>query len=123
MIEPLEEARAVELDERLVSGERGRHGADELLFAATAGGYASLGWPEGGMLRAGALADLVAIDLDGVRLAGTAPADLVDAAVFAAAAADVRDVVVGGRLVVRDGRHTALDVPRELRAAIARVSP
>ncbi len=123
VIEPLEEARAVELDERLVSGERGRHGADELLFAATAGGYASLGWPEGGMLRAGSLADLVAIDLDGVRLAGTAPADLVDAAVFAGAAADVRDVVVSGRLVVRDGRHTALDVPRELRAAIARVSP
>ncbi len=121
VIEPLEEARAVELDERLASLERGRHGADELLYSATAGGYASLGWPEGGMLRAGALADLVAIDLDGVRLAGARPEELVDAVVFAGAAADVREVVVGGRLVVSAGAHTALDVPRELRAAIALV--
>ncbi len=70
MIEPFEEARAVELDERLATGVRGRHGGDELLYAATAGGYASLGWPEGGMIRAGALADLVVVARDGVRLAG-----------------------------------------------------
>jgi len=118
IIEPLEEARAVELDERLVSGERGRHAGDELLFAATAGGYASVGWPEGGMIRAGALADLVAFDLDGVRLAGTPDAQLIDGLVFAGAAADVRDVIVGGRFVVRDGQHVSLDVSRELQAAI-----
>jgi formiminoglutamate deiminase len=118
VIEPLEEARAVELDERLASGIRGGHEADELLFAATAAGYASLGWPDGGMLRPGALADFVAIRRDGVRLAGTMDTDLVDALVFAGAAADVRDVVVGGRFVVRDGVHETLDVPRELAAAI-----
>jgi formiminoglutamate deiminase len=118
IIEPLEEARAVELDERLVSFERGHHGGDELLFAATAGGYESIGWPEGGMIRAGALADLVALDLDGVRLAGAGDADLIDTVVFAGAASDVRDVVVGGRFVVRDREHLALDVPRELSAAI-----
>jgi formiminoglutamate deiminase len=118
MIEPLEEARAVEFDERLGSGVRGGHGGDELLFAATAGGYASVGWPEGGMIRAGALADLTVIDRNGVRLAGTPDADLVDAAVFAGAAADVRDVVVGGRFVVREGRHLSLDVPRELSRAM-----
>ena len=122
VIEPLEEARAVELDERLASLERGRHGADELLYAATAGGYASLGWPDGGMLRAGALADFAAVDLDGVRLSGARVSDLVDTVVFAGAAGDVRDVVVGGRLVVSGGMHTALDVSRELRDAIDRVS-
>lgn len=121
IIEPLEEARAVELDERLVSGERGRHSGDDLLYAATAGGYASVGWPEGGMIRAGALADLVAVDLDGVRLAGLDDASLVDGVVFAGTAADIRDVIVGGRFVVRDGRHVALDVARELRAACAGV--
>ena len=47
--------------------------AAELLRAATAGGYASLGWPEGGRIEAGALADLVTVALDGVRLAGTPP--------------------------------------------------
>jgi formiminoglutamate deiminase len=118
MIEPLEEARAVELDERLASGVRGAHAADELLFAASAAGYASLGWPDGGMLRAGALADFVAIRRDGVRLAGTLDEDLLDALVFGGAAADVRDVIVGGRFVVRDGAHVALDVARELAAAI-----
>jgi formiminoglutamate deiminase len=118
IIEPLEEARAVELDERLVSGERGRHAADDLLFAASAGGYASVGWPEGGMIRAGALADLVAFDLGGVRLAGTPDEQLIDGLVFAGAAADVRDVIVGGRFVVRDGLHVNLDVSRELQVAV-----
>ncbi len=123
VIEPLEEARAVELDERLVSGERGRHAADDLLYAATAGGYASVGWPEGGMLRAGGLADLVGFDLGSVRLAGLRDTELVDGLVFAGTSADVRDVVVGGRFVVREGRHVALDVPRELEATIDGIAP
>jgi cytosine/adenosine deaminase-related metal-dependent hydrolase len=38
--------------------------------------------------------------------------------VFAAGAGDVRDVMVGGRWVVRDGAHVALDVPAELRAVL-----
>ena len=37
VIDLFEEARAVELDERLASGERGHHGADALLRAATDG--------------------------------------------------------------------------------------
>jgi formiminoglutamate deiminase len=122
LIEPLEEARAIELDERLATGVRGGHSGPSLLEAATAGGYASLGWPEGGAIRAGAPADLVSLDLDSVRLAGTPPGDLLDAVVFAGAAADVRDVVVAGEFVVRDRAHVALDVPRELAAALAPLS-
>lgn len=123
LIEPLEEARAVELDERLASGVRGGQGADELLFAATTAGYASVGWPEGGMIRAGALADLAVIERNSVRLAGVPDAELVDGVVFAGAAEDVRDVIVGGRFVVRDGRHVSLDVPHELSRAIDAVQP
>jgi formiminoglutamate deiminase len=121
IIDPFEEARAVELDERLASGVRGRHGAAELLSALTEVGYASLGWPEGGGIRAGALADLVAVSIDGVRLAGAPAGQPVDAVVFAGAGTDVRDVIVGGRSIVRDGRHLSLDVPRELEAAIGAV--
>jgi formiminoglutamate deiminase len=121
IIEPFEEARAVELDERLVTGIRGRHPASELLRAATQGGYESLGWTEGGAIRAGALADLVAVRLDSVRLAGAPAADVIDELIFAGAASDIGDVLVGGRFVVRDGVHMLLDVPEELRAAIGSI--
>jgi formiminoglutamate deiminase len=118
VIDMFEEARAVELDERLASGERGRHGAAGLLRAATEDGHASLGWPDAGRIAPGARADLVTVDLDGVRLAGTTAENAVESVVFAASAADVRDVVIDGREVVRDGRHVAIDVSRELQDAI-----
>jgi formiminoglutamate deiminase len=119
VIDLFEEARAVELDERLASGERGRHAAPGLLRAATAGGYGSLGWPEGGRVEAGALADLVTVSLDSVRTAGTPDDFALDAVVFAASAADVTHVMVGGRWIVRERRHAAIDVAAELRAALA----
>ena len=98
------------------------HEADELLLAADRGGYASLGWPGGAMLRPGALADLVAIATDGVRLAGTpARGPGRRRSCSPARRADVRDVIVGGRFVVRDGAHVSLDVARELPAAIGAV--
>jgi formiminoglutamate deiminase len=122
IIEPLEEARAIELDERLATGVRGGHSATELLEAASTAGYASLGWPEGGAICPGALADLVSVRLDGVRLAGTAADDLIETLVFAGAAADVRDVLVGGEFVVRDGAHVSLDVERELASAVGGVA-
>jgi formiminoglutamate deiminase len=117
-IEPFEEARAVELDERLASGVRGGLEGSALLGAATVDGYASLGWETGGSIAPGCLADLVRVDLGGVRLAGGAAKDLIDAVVFAAGADDVRDVIVGGHVVVRDGAHESLDVTRELTAAV-----
>jgi formiminoglutamate deiminase len=119
LIDPFEEARAVELDERLVRGLRGRHAPAELLRAATAGGAAAIGWPEAGELAPGALADLVTVGLDSVRLAGTSSSQAIESVVFAASAADVRDVIVGGEFIVRDGEHVRLDVMGELAKAIA----
>jgi formiminoglutamate deiminase len=120
-IEPLEEARAIELDERLASGVRGKHTTPQLLRALTSSGYASLGWGEGGAIRSGALADLVALRSDTVRLAGVPADKLLDGVVFAGAAADVTDVIVGGEFVVRDSRHVRLDAESELASAIASV--
>ena len=118
VIDLFEEARAMELDERLATQTRGLQRAPELLGAATANGYASLGWPEGGRIAEGALADLTVVRLDSVRLAGAPDAYAVDAAVFAATAADARDVMVGGRWVVRDGAHVDMDVADALRRAV-----
>lgn len=122
VIDQFEEMRGVELDERLATNERGVHRAAELLRAATAGGHRSIGWPEAGRIEAGATADLVTVSLDGVRMAGTAPGSELEALVFAAGAADVRHVVAGGEVVVRDGRHLSFDVAAELRKTIGAVT-
>ena len=121
VIDLLEEARAVELDERLAAIARGHLSARELLAAATEGGARSLGWPEAGRIAPGALADLAVIDTGRVRLAGAGADHLVEAAVFAAGAADVRDVMVGGRWVVRDGLHLRVQVSQALEDSIAEV--
>ncbi|GAA0321043.1 formimidoylglutamate deiminase [Streptomyces polychromogenes] len=122
VIDLLEEARAMELNERLRSRTRGHWTANALLTAATADGHASLGRPDAGRLSPGALADFTTIALDTVRTAGPLPRLGAETAVFAASAADVRHTVVGGRHVVRDGAHTLVgDVAGALSEAIAAV--
>ena len=118
VIDLLEEARRVELGERLISGQRGNFSAAALARAATADGHACLGWPEAGEIAPGAVADLVTVDLDTPRLAGTAAATALESVIFAGTAADVRNVVVSGQDVVRGGRHLLVDVPAALTAAI-----
>jgi formiminoglutamate deiminase len=117
VIDLFEEARAVELDERLRSGRRGVLAPAALLDAATAGGAAALGW-EAGMLAPGLLADFVTIDLDGPHLAGFDVEHGAAHVVFGASATDVHHVVVGGVDVVDAGRHLQVrDVADELRTA------
>ena len=114
VIDPFEEARAIELDERLVSLRRGSHRPGELLAAATVSGYRSLGWHDGGRIAVGALADLTSVDLTTPRLAGTDFDHAAAAVVFAATAGDVHHVVVGGRVVVAGGLHQTIDVTEAL---------
>jgi formiminoglutamate deiminase len=122
VIDLFEEARRVELGERLASGQRGHFRAGELARAGTTDGHASLGWPDAGEIAAGAIADLVTVGLDSPRLAGVTRTTALASVVFAASAADVRNVVVGGQDLVRDGRHLLIeDVPAALTAAIREV--
>jgi cytosine/adenosine deaminase-related metal-dependent hydrolase len=90
------------------------------LRAATVDGHRSLGFDDAGVIAEGARADLVAVRLDSVRTAGTG--GTVETAVFAASAADVRDVVVSGRHLVVHGKHVKLDVAAELGTSIAAVT-
>ena len=124
VIDLLEEARRVELGERLRSGQRGHFRAGELASAATVAGHACLGWPDAGEIVPGALADLVTVSLDSPRLAGTAPDRALESVIFAGTAADVRNVVVAGRDVVAGGRHLLVDdVSAALAAAIRPLMP
>lgn len=119
VIDLFEEARAMELDERLRTRSRGHWTAAALLRAASADGHAALGWDEAGRIEQGALADLTTIALDSVRTAGPLPRLGAETAVFAATAADVRHTIVGGRHVVRDGAHALVpDVPQALAQAV-----
>ncbi|MEU8139250.1 formimidoylglutamate deiminase [Streptodolium elevatio] len=119
VIDMFEEARAVELDERLRTGSRGHFTTARLLAHGTVLGQAALGWDDVGRIEPGMRADLVTVGLDSVRLAGTLPRLASESAVFAATAADVTHVMVGGRTVVADGVHqTVEDVPGELARTI-----
>ena len=76
VVDPFEEMRALELDERLASGARGIFSAHQLLEAATSAGYAALGVPTGGRLSPGAPADFVTVlltDRPGRRSRGFPP--------------------------------------------------
>jgi formiminoglutamate deiminase len=117
VIDPFEEMRAVELDERLATQGRGHWSADELLAAATR--HDSLGWDDAGRIEVGARADLVTIATDRVRTAGTGADE--QTAVFAAGAEDVTHVVADGRVVYRDGDREQLG--RDLADVIGRLWP
>jgi formiminoglutamate deiminase len=132
VIDLFEEARRVEMYTRLASQERGHFTAEALGNTVTWDGHASLGWPDAGEIAPGSLADLVTVSLDSPRLAGAWLAagpsasppsgpglGVLAAVMFAATPADVRNVVIGGRDVVVDGRHALIeDVPAKLAAAV-----
>ncbi|MDD7935638.1 formimidoylglutamate deiminase [Actinomycetospora straminea] len=108
VIDPLEEMRALEMHERLAHGVRERFTPDALLRAGA----------DGGAIAVGAPADLVTVDTGTIRTAGARP----DGVLLAASAADVREVRVGGRPIVRDGVHQLVERPAaDLAAAIAAV--
>lgn len=114
VIDLFEEARAVELNERLACRERGVFAAADLLAAATVNGQRALGVDETGIVAVGQRGDLVAIDLGSLRTAGALPT--AETAVFAAAASDVTDVVIDGTHVVRNRQHARIDDPSRMLA-------
>ncbi len=120
VIDLLEEARLLELHERLRTGNRGLHDVGSLATVATVDGHRSLGWDDAGRLAVGARADLVTVDLSSIRTAGGS-AEPFAAAVFTAGAADITDVMVDGVTVVTDRHHHRIDVATELATTISEV--
>jgi formiminoglutamate deiminase len=117
VIDPFEELRGVELHERLATGQRGRFTPAELIKIGSESGYHSLGWPDGGRIADGALADFVVVRSDSVRTTGVHP----DQIAYAAAAADIDQVVVAGHTIVRDGQHQLGSAARLLAVALGQL--
>ncbi|NNG05626.1 MAG: formimidoylglutamate deiminase [Inquilinus sp.] len=111
-VSPIEELRWLDYGQRLtrrrraVAADEAMPSPGERLFRlALQGGAQALGRPVG-RLEAGCRADLLVLDGDSPTLAGRSADRLLDTLVFAGNLNPVRDVMVGGRWVVREGRHT-----------------
>jgi formimidoylglutamate deiminase len=128
VIDPFVELRQLEYSQRLFCLERNVLARSDVpvgqyLYAlAAAGGARALAQPLGAIAR-GWRADFVVLDAEEPALAGQAIDDLLDAAIFGPCRRPVRDVMVAGRWVVREGQHpeerTAL---QNYKAALARIA-
>lgn len=108
---PFEELRLLEYVQRLVARRRnivvGTLSAatgTTLWLEAAAGGAQALG-RNTGAIAPGLRADLVVLDASHIDLQGRSGDQVANAAIFAGSGSPVRDVMVGGRWRVREGRH------------------
>jgi 5-methylthioadenosine/S-adenosylhomocysteine deaminase len=84
--------------------------AREILDMATMGGARALGLEDQlGSLEVGKQADLIAIDHGGIGWAPDAGQDLYTALVYAMSGLQVRDVLVDGQWLLRDGTMVTID--------------
>jgi formiminoglutamate deiminase len=127
LIDAAEELRTLEYGQRLRDRRRNRlapAGASvgrTLFEGACAGGARACG-RRIGALAPGRRADIVVLDRDHPALLHKTGDAVLDGWIFAARASAVRDVIVGGRHVVADGRHVARAAVRARFAqAIARL--
>lgn len=117
-IDLLEDARELEYHLRLQKLERNvlaphsqppRQAMDALagrLFeCATLSGAESIGAHGCGVLAPGRQADFFTVALDDPSIAGASPDDLLSSIVFSLARTAVREVFVGGKQLIEDGRH------------------
>ena len=105
------EARQTMLLQRVARGADAMS-AREALEIATRGGAEVLGRPDCGRIAPGARADIAIWDVSGIETAGSWD----PAAILLAGPTTVRDLIVNGRQVVRDGQVTTIN----LDAVIAR---
>jgi formimidoylglutamate deiminase len=127
-IDPFGELRQLEWSQRLarqarnVLAEEGAPVGRTLHAGAARGGAQALA-RQAGAIAPGHRADLVALDAEDPALAGQPVDAVLDAAVFGPCRHPVRDVMVDGRWVVRDGRHPREDaVLARYRRTLVRLS-
>jgi formimidoylglutamate deiminase len=114
-VDPLEDARQLEYHLRLQQQKRGildqiagKPLAERLLESATLHGARALEIP-GGELKPGNVADFFTVDLKDSSIAGHSTEDLLSMLVFSLSRTAVRDVVVAGKTILRNGKHPLQD--------------
>ena len=126
-IDPFAELRQLEWSQRLALGRRnvlagGGASVGTTLWAAAARDGARACGRATGVIAAGRRADLVVLDADDPALVGVPVDDVLDAAIFGPCRRPVRDVLAGGRFIVREGRHASEAVLARFRDALARMA-
>jgi formimidoylglutamate deiminase len=125
---PAEELRWMEYQARLRKKRRGvladrkeSHVGTRLWREAARTGATALGQPAG-VIAEGRRADWLVLDPEHPAMAGATPETALDHLVFAGGSAAIREVMIGGRWVVKAGRHLAEDeIAAEFRAATLRL--
>jgi len=110
---PAEELRWMEYQQRLRKRRRNvladtadSHAGTRLWREAAQSGAVAIGRPAG-VIATGRRADWIVLDAGHPTLAGAPLENSLDHLLFAGAAAAIRDVMVAGRWVVKDGHHAA----------------
>jgi formimidoylglutamate deiminase len=127
-IDPFVEVRQLEWSQRLrlrrrnvMVGAAASTVGEALWRTAAIGGAQAVGLMTG-RLAPGMRADLIVLDTDDPALAEQPVASVLDAAIFGPCRRPVRDLMIAGRWIVRDGHHPReQDVLRRFRAALARI--
>ncbi|WP_439862048.1 formimidoylglutamate deiminase [Pseudomonas sp. MBLB4136] len=121
-----EELRWLEYGQRLRDQKRNRiYRGDQpmigrsLFDAATGGGAQALGQPVGA-LAVGKRADLLVLDGDDPYIATAEGDGILNRWLFAGGDRQVRDVLVAGRWVIREGRHAAQESTQQAFAQVLR---
>ncbi|HEY3851487.1 MAG TPA: formimidoylglutamate deiminase [Steroidobacteraceae bacterium] len=114
-VSPAEELRWMEYQARLRKRRRGvladpaqTHVGTRLWRDAAREGARAIGQPAG-VIEVGARADWVVLDPDHPSMVGGTDEAALDHVIFAGGSAAIRDVMVGGRWVIKDGRHALAD--------------
>ena len=119
----LEWSQRLHVRRRNVLGDDSGLAVGASLWARAARGGAQAVAQPVGAIAAGCRADFLVLNEQDPALALQRATDVLDAAIFGPSRNPVRDVVVAGRFVVRDGRHAREDAIRErYRDTFARLS-
>ena len=127
-VSTVEELRLLEYGQRLAHRRRNVAATASspsvgatLYRGALAGGAQASGRPIAG-LAPGQRADFLVLDADAPALVGKTSDTLLDAFIFAGSANPIRDVYVGGRRVIADGRHRDEErIRRDFTQAVSRL--